>query len=354
MMLQDNSCQVFFALLRAGLWEQEFRLWQSEGVDYSILIEIAEEQGVIGLIAAGLEHLQDVKAPKEMLLQLVGHTIQLEQQNNAMNDFIAVLVEKMKDSGIYTLLVKGQGIAQCYERPLWRSSGDVDFFMDEETFRRADEFLTPKATYRKIGGRYSKEIGLGVNSWTVELHASLRTGLSAKVDRVVDAVQKDTFMKNKVRAWHNGGTNVFLPAPDEDVFFVFTHFIKHFYKEGMNLRQLCDWCRLLWTYRESLNHGLLESRIRKAGLMTEWKGFAEVAVYYLGMPVEAMPLYNLNENHNPKRTEKIINLILRGCSGNKYRDTLRIGRIYPWSTLKFLLGILWHVNWLKIKERLCL
>ena len=69
MMLQNNSCQVF-SLLRAGLWEQEFRLWQSEGVDYSILIEIAEEQGVIGLIAAGLEHLQDVKPPKEMLLQL--------------------------------------------------------------------------------------------------------------------------------------------------------------------------------------------------------------------------------------------------------------------------------------------
>ena len=243
MKLRGKTYQAIFALLRAGLWEQDVRLQQSEDIDYIEIFDIAEKQGVTGLIAAGLEHLQVVNAPKDLLLQLVGQTLQLEQRNTAMNTFIAGLVDRIKAAGIHTLMVKGQGIAQCYERPLWRTSGDVDFLMNDENFRNADELLSPESSYRKFGGRYSKEIGLGIQSWTIELHASLRTGLSGKVDREVDAVQKDTITNNKVRIWHNGGTDVLLPAPDEDVFFVFTHFIKHFYKEGMNLRQMADRAR---------------------------------------------------------------------------------------------------------------
>ena len=60
-------------------------------------------------------------------------------------------------------------------------------------------------------------------------------------------------------------------------------------EEGVGLRQVCDWCRLLWTYKDSLNYGLLEQRIKRAGLMSEWKAFGAYAVDYLGMPVEAIP-----------------------------------------------------------------
>ena len=47
----------------------------------------------------------------------------------------------------------------------------------------------------------------------------------------------------------------------------------------------------MWCYREELDLGLLEERLDRMGLMTEWKVFAAFAVDYLGMPVEAMPLY---------------------------------------------------------------
>ena len=79
---------------------------------------------------------------------------------------------------------------------------------------------------------------------------------------------------------------------NEDALVVFTHFIKHFYKGGLGARQICDWCRLLWTYKETIDLGLLEIRLKTMGLMTEWKAFAAYAVDYLGMPSEAMPLYD--------------------------------------------------------------
>ena len=122
----DNNQKVFFELLRAGLWEKDARLSQYKEIDYSVILKLAEEQSVVGLVAAGLEHVVDVKVPQQWALQFAGQTIQLEQRNKAMNAFIAKLIEKLRYNNVYTLLVKGQGIAQCYERPLWRASGDVD------------------------------------------------------------------------------------------------------------------------------------------------------------------------------------------------------------------------------------
>ena len=351
-MIAENDIKAFFELLRAGFWEKEARLSQFGEVDYEEIMRLAEEQSVDGLVTVGLEHVVDVKVPKEVLLQFVGTSLQIEQRNTAMNKFIAEMVDKMRVVGIYTLLVKGQGIAQCYERPLWRVSGDVDLLLSNDNYEKAKEFLLPLSSSQKREEQYSKHLGLSIGEWYVEIHGSLRSGLSESVDREIDRAQRDVFYSGNVRSWENGNVQVFLPGVDDDVFLVFTHFIKHFYKEGLGLRQVCDWCRLLWTYRDKVDVRLLEKRLKRAGLMSEWKGFAAVAVDYLGMPKVAMPFYNENDNYNNKKAEKIVRLILSGYTGNKYKDTLRIARIYPWNTLKFLPGILYHLNWMKIKERL--
>ena len=350
--MTNNNQQAFFALVRAGLWEKEVRLLPFGEVDYAEVMRLAQEQAVVGLVAAGLEHVTDVKVPQVWALQFAGRTIQLEQRNKAMNQFIADLVAKMREADIYTLLVKGQGIAQCYEKPLWRSSGDVDLLLSVENFEKAKSLLLPLSSGNKPECNYSKELGYYIDSWSVELHGTQRTGLSSRVDTGIDAVQRDLFYGGKVRSWNNGGTTVFLPAADEDVFIIFTHFIKHFYKEGgVTVRQLCDWCRLLWTYKDSIDSKLLERRIKRAGLKSEWKAFATFAVDYLGIPVEAIPLYSKAEKWS-RKAEKIVDFILKGGEWRKVHDTITVGKIFPMSTLRFLPGIILNVNWLKIKERL--
>lgn len=231
-------------------------------------------------------------------------------------------------------------------------SGDIDFFLSDSNYEKAKLFLKPLSNDGKPERLYSKEIGFYVNSWLIELHGTLHTGLSTRVDKSIDAVQRDVFYAGNVRSWHNGNTKIYLPAADEDVFLVFTHFVKHFYKEGgVTLRQMCDWCRLLWTYKGSLNHRILESRIRRAGLMSEWMAFGALAVEYLGMPIETMPLYSEDKKWS-KKSGKIVTFILKGGKWQRYKDTFRVGSIFPLNTLRFLPGIIFSVNWLKIKERI--
>ena len=309
--------------MRAGLWGKDVQLSQYSEIDYNEVYRLAEEQSVVGLVAAGLEHLVDVKPTKEMALQFVGQALQLEQHNQAMNLFVAKLVEKMRKAGVYTLLVKGQGVAQCYERPLWRACGDVDFLLSKENYHRAKSFLLPLAVYVEEEDVRKLHQAMTIDPWVVELHGKMPTELSSRINAGIDAVLDDIFYGGNVRSWDNDGVTVYLPSPDNDVIIIFTHFIQHFYIGGVGLRQICDWCRLLYTYHKDIDRIKLISRLKKMGLMSEWETFASFAVEYLGMPQDAMPFY-MKSGKNSRRAKRIWNLILEtGNFGQNIDESYR-------------------------------
>ncbi len=348
----SNNQQAFLVLMKSGLWEQDVRLSQFEKIDYNEVYRLAEEQAVVGLVAAGIEHIVDVKTPKEIVLQIVGESLQLEQRNREMNGFVASIIEDMRAADIYGLLVKGSGLAQCYERPLWRSCGDMDFFFSNSGYDKAVAFFLNKNKAKQVqNAQYTKSLGVVIDPWFIELHGTLRNGLSTKMDKEIDSVQRDIFRGGNVRSWDNNGTIVFLPSPDNDLFLVFVHFVRHFYKEGVCLRQICDWCRLLWTYRQSFDVRLLETRLKKAGLRDEWKAFAALAVDYLDMPAGAIPLY-VDDKKWHKKSTQIMNYVLEEKKRSKVGDVLAIAKIFPGNTFMFSPSIFFHLNCLKIKERM--
>lgn len=116
----------------------------------------------------------------------------IEQRNKEMNAFIADLIEKLRKNDIYTILVKGQGIAQCYEKPLWRCSGDVDLLLSADNYEKAKEVLIPLASEVETEYKVFKHLGMTIDGWVVELHGSLRVGLPQRINRVLDEIQAET------------------------------------------------------------------------------------------------------------------------------------------------------------------
>lgn len=367
---KENTISAFFALLRAGLWETEVQLEPYGKVDYSELYRLASEQSVVGLIAAGLEHVVDVKVPQTVNLSIVDDVLQMEQQNLRMNEFVASLVSQLRNNDIETLLVKGQGIAQCYERPLWRACGDVDLFLDADNYVKTKAFLSAKGENVEESPHDIMHTEIIICEWSVELHGTLRTQLGQSIDRVVDDVQGDTFRNRKFRTWKNDTVDVTLPCPDNDVIFVFTHYLQHFFIGGCGLRQICDWCRLLWTYRDSLNHKLLETRLCEAGLMSEWKAFGALAKTYLGMPEDAIPLYSSAKKWHRKADKILHSILLMGNMGHNrdmsYRqaesgvlrklktfgvitkDACRLAAIFPMDSVR----VWWRLNMRELNKQL--
>lgn len=368
-------------LLRVGLWEKsnENDLPALQACDLSganlndnsfmslvwgEVLKLAEEQSVVGLVAAGVERFTACGIPLTEKLTLLGKCQLIEQQNLVMNQIVADLVMRLRKAGVYALLLKGQGVAQCYERPLWRTCGDVDLFLSDENYNRAKQILLPIA--KNIGKEYyyTKHLGMTIESWSIELHGYLRCGLSKRIDQVLDEIRQDVLLGGNVRSWMNGNTQVFLPSADNDTVYIFTHILSHFYKGGIGLRQLCDWCRLLWSYRNEVDVAKLEKRLRKMGLVTEWKAFGVFAVERLGMPVEAMPMYepttkwvkkaehindfimsvgNMGHNRDMSHFSKKPYLI-RKCISMQRRigDLINHARIFPLDSLRFFPNIMFN------------
>lgn len=363
-MIFNRNQQAFFELLRSGLWGTEAFLIQYGEIDFSEIYRIAEEQSVEGVVAAGLEHVKDVKVPKETALSFAGVALRLEQRNVAMNSFIEQLINTMCNAGVSALLMKGQGIAQCYEKPNWRSAGDIDFLLNINNYKKAAQLLVPMASSLEPEGSYGKHQGMIIDTWKIELHGSLRSGLSRRVDKTLDCIQEMFFYSGDIRSWVNGNTLVYLPEENGDAVYVFTHILGHFYKGDIGLRQICDWSRLLWTCKDSLKYGLLESRIRKMGLMSEWRAFGAFAVDYLGMPANAMPFYSSSRTWG-RKADKICSFILkvgnfghnrdmsyfskypyfiRKCKslGRRCGDLWRHVRIFPLDTFRFAPQIMFN------------
>lgn len=334
-----NTVDAFFALVRAGLWGGGNPDMRIDGTtDWEEVYRLATEQSVLGLILAGLEH-SDVKPPRMDLLQWIGEVQIVEKQNKAMNDFAVEMFRRLHEAEIEAVLIKGQGVAQSYERPLWRASGDIDLLMDVDNYERAKHLLVPIANEVEEEDKRKLHLGIHVRDFLIELHGRMPFELSKRVDRVVDEVigLATTNHTNLLDTL----IGVRVPRTDEHVIIVFTHFLHHFFIEGVGLRQICDWCRLLWTYKDSMNYGLLESRIMRMGLMTEWKVFAALAVDVLGMPQDAMPLFNDNHNDNKRyrrKAKRVLSRILK--SGNMgHNNDLNYRAKYSGMTYKIVAAL---------------
>ena len=382
--MRDNSVDAFFALMRAGLFPvhgEGVKVNESLfcDVDWEKVYQLAQEQSVQGLVLQGIETVQgswlkvhgSPLVPKVLLLQWIGEVQMIEQQNKDMNAFVSELFEKLRVQGINALLVKGQGVAQCYEKPLWRTSGDVDLLLGKDEYTQAKAFLIPLGRMTEPEEVGKKHLALNIDGWTVELHGTLHCGLSRRVDKLLDAVQENAFGGKKsvgrsesTRVWRNGDTDVPLLPAENDAFYVFVHILQHFYKGGIGLRQICDWCRLLYAYRGTLDYVLLERWIREAGLIDEWSAFGNFAVSYLGMPPNAMPLYadsakwtkkadkigefiievgDFGQNRDNSYFQKHSYLVRKCISAwRRVKDLCRHARIFPANSFRFFCGITYN------------
>lgn len=323
-MIIDKDINAFFELLKAGMWGRTPVLSSCPGIDFERISSLAEEQSVVGLVAAGIEFVDDFRIPQAELLSLIGKALIIERRNLLINVFVSRLVKRLQEKDISALLVKGQGVAQCYSRPLWRSSGDVDLLFNKTNYEKAKFFLSPVADRIDIEDNYKMHQALVIKGFDVELHGRMPFAMSKKVDDVIDVVINESVNNDAVRIWHNNGVDIFLPCPDNDVIIIFTHFLHHFFIEGVGLRQVCDWCRLLWVYGKEIDTEILESRLKKMGLMSEWRVFASLSVNWLGMPKGEMPLYVESRSYNIKAKRALAHILKSGNLGHNNDNSYRV------------------------------
>ena len=282
----------FFALLRSGLWnEVPERLPFAGGVDWEDLYRLSFEQTVVPLVTDGINRLSQEFLPAdrpELLDPFLGDMMTTSQRNRVLDSFIPKLFENL--AGIPVVLVKGQSLAVDYPDPERRQPGDIDLLLLPSSYEAAKAILLPKATKVLEEEWGILHQGMRFRSIEVEIHGSISTLMSRKLDKKLAALLEEQFDGRPFPAVTLGGADIPVPDAGFNAVYIFVHFLQHYWAGGIGLRQLIDWMMFISVHKREIHPVLLEKRLEDLGLLNLWKVFTGFVQEYLGCPMEKLPL----------------------------------------------------------------
>lgn len=318
-----KSQELFFKILKSALWGSDDRLYATNLSHDDVMgaLRMAKSQTVLGMVAnvvmltsslSGLLNEADKAGLKRFVMSNLANGQMLE-------NVLVGIVKELRKHGIDPVLLKGQGIAKYYPMPELRQCGDIDIYVGQENFVKACEVIGAMSTPEDHQGdipslkHYHTRIGRAF----IEIHRYTDVYWPSRYDRVYQKISDDGMHSDMVPLDFYG-VPVMSPAVNFNVFFIFNHLWHHFIADGVGLRQICDWVRLLHVYHGKIKLDYLSDVLCEMKLMKEWKVFGYIAVNTLGLPEDEMPFYDAKYK---RKAEKVLELIM--LEGNFGKENLK-------------------------------
>ena len=249
------------------------------------------------VVTDGIETLpKELWPAKEAMMKLAMMRLKTEQMHRLLNSTIAQIVNGLEAEGVHSVLLKGQGIAQNYRRPMSRSCGDIDLYTGLGGYMKTFEIIERLNEGHARGEAVECEHHMHtfLNGVDVEIHrlASFIHGkrMNANFQKWTTESLDDLFGSGKLETWDNGGTAVSLAPATYNTFFILHHAVRHMTTEGVGFRQICDWAMLLHKCHAQVDVDLLGRKLEELRMTWIWQEFGRLAVNFLGLPVEELPL----------------------------------------------------------------
>ena len=233
--------QVFFALLRSGLWERPLvasELAAAAALDetgWAAILQCAREQTVTGLLYRAVTHLpSDFKLPDGYVLDLMAFAGGLTRENQAKRAVTKQLFDECAAAGLHPVVMKGQSVASYYAHPELRTSGDIDLYFPKDEFHQALELLGGEVAPDGTHHISRSDIDIDIHDRYFDLHCS-----DSKLPEV--------------------GT------PEATILLLSSHILKHAIGPGVGLRQCCDLAAAWHALTPSIDAAHMREIFRRTG-----------------------------------------------------------------------------------------
>lgn len=320
--------KVFFSLLRKAMWGTPVEV--PEGFDeWDKVVKLAKTQSVLGVVGDAMVSDEGVSSCLDagqkagirnfIMSNLMAH--------GKLNGVLSMIVARLREEGVESVLLKGQGLARYYPKPELRQCGDIDLYVGQENYAKAYDVFKPMAS--EIDDRKAMDVGkhyhVSFGRIMVEVHRYCNEYPSKKLDAVFQAASKEGLGRDTV-AFDFDGVRVDTPADTFNAFYVFDHLFHHFLTSGIGFRQICDWMRFLHVKGSSVNQAKLKQLLEDMDLMKPWKAFGCLLSDVLGMPSEEFPFYDPSYSG---KVAPVVRRILEEGNFGKERDVFKKrGKIY--------------------------
>lgn len=304
----------FFALLRIGLGN---RTAEGENLSDFIMMsasqweqlgELAQEQGVLGVMLDGIDRLDATgygatrELSKEQKLEWIGNVLNgSEAHNQHQLAVIADLQKRWAESDLRMMVMKGQAMGMYYPNPKHRAPGDIDCYLFDG-YVKGNEAANGWAD--KVDDGWYKHSVINYKGETIENHQYFVHTREGKKSKQLNQVLVDTL---KVDSFDNlPGTDALMPPPMFNALFLTYHALAHFLEEGLRLKQILDWAMFLKRDADKVNWEEFYKCCDKFHFRRFADVMTDIAIYYLGTDVTQIPQITTNSPY----TEKVLHSTL--------------------------------------------
>lgn len=308
----------FSELLKAGLLGKEIddSLFDAD-TDWMELMMMAKRQACIGVVYDGILSLPKKLQPaRGVFLQWTYLVAQIEEDNESLNKKLIELFALYRDQGLHPILLKGQGVAQCYRNPMHRNSGDIDVYIGDADYRKANEILREEVTSESEEN--NKHTSMHWRGVIIENHR-IMAHLNAPGANNFFCRALEKWYPEKAHAVTIEGCEVHVCPVEFNITFVLIHSVLHFLNEGVGLRQICDWTCMLHAYRNEMDRKRLLELLNGVKLMKAARAFGVIATEYLGLSKEDLP-FELSAKDYELGEWLLLDVLEGGNFGWYYKD----------------------------------
>lgn len=278
----------FFQLLRRGLWgngdvtiEERFSL-----DEWIQLYEYSIKHTLEGIIFDSFTVLKEQQLPPTPLrLKWAVRVDSIERHNDRMNRVISAMYKIFNDHGLKAILQKGQGVAQYYNNPNHRSSGDIDWYFENEGYKKARLLLkNQKQPFKDSAGFSLNYDWEGVH---IEYHKKIFDIQSPLKRKFLLRLLKE--YENESDSLKIENASIKLLPKELQLLQVNSHILKHLLSFGIGLRQLCDSAILYHRFKGDIDGRKLEFMYKKLGILRWIHHLHAVLVRNIGLPNSSLP-----------------------------------------------------------------
>lgn len=241
----NQTQKALYALIRIALIE-EIPVVFPESVDWIELLEYAKIQGVAAIVMDGLQTLMNkigfspVGLDVKTKLQLYALAMSIEKCHIKQLESGKEVASIWRKSGIRTLVLKGFAFSQYYPKPLRRLASDMDCYLcgGYEEGNRDMEHLGIKVNredYRHATFQYKDVF--------VENHKICTTVRGKRQRKRFEVYLRSLLEKEPTVCIDDSYLE--MPCNRFNALYFLQHCHRHFLREGITLRYVCDWAMIL-------------------------------------------------------------------------------------------------------------
>lgn len=288
-MTYTSSIDAFWGVLRVAIGRESLskiafdkRLWPE-------IYDIARRQGLIGILYQVVRKLPETMRPERTLwLQWTMSADWIKQQSQKADRAVAKVFVALRRDGYCALLLKGQGLSRLYPAPESRLSGDIDVWLYGNRRQIIDYVRRERPTCLPVYHHVDALID-GVSS--VEVHFTptwmYHYTTNRRLQRFFSEVAEAQFAPAK--SVQIGGEEVAIPTATFNSVYLLVHLYRHWFDEGIGLRQLVDYYYVLCD-RQALDLQVFLLWIKRLRLTRFLGAVCYVLHHWFGMTIEELPI----------------------------------------------------------------